>query len=89
MAKIIQIGQEPPSFAFAIEDDDVNNHAEWHTTARPETAVRPGDQLVLEWNEMYSIGVADLRTVLYPQLPPGNYQFRVQGVDLMGLLDGH
>ena len=88
MAKTIEIGQYPPTRAFAIEDDDPNAHAEWHSVRESAPAVTPGDCLVVEWNEMFSIGVGDLRSVSYPELPPGNYQFHVDGVSLLGEPDG-
>ena len=88
MAKIVQIGQDLPVKAFAIEDTDPIAHAEWRLLGQMGPAVTPGNHLVVEWNEMFSIGVGDLRAVTYPNLHPGNYRFRVKGVDLMGKADG-
>jgi signal transduction histidine kinase len=88
MAKVIQIGQEPAIPALAIEDDDPNAHAEWRNTKEAAAAVHPGERIILEWNEMYSIGVGDLRSILYLNLPPRSYRFQVQGIDLMGQSDG-
>jgi signal transduction histidine kinase len=84
MAKIVQIGQPSPIRAFAIEDYDVKAHAEWRNKFNFMPAVNPGDHLVLEWNEMYSIGVGDFRSLLYYDLPPGTYRFHVVGTDLKG-----
>jgi len=50
--------------------------------------VDPGDNLVVEWNEMFSMGVGDLRQAPYGELPPGNYAFHVQGVDIFGVPTG-
>jgi signal transduction histidine kinase len=50
--------------------------------------INPGDRLVIEWNEMFAVGVGDQRSVSYGGLPPGNYRFHVLGVNLMGLPDG-
>jgi signal transduction histidine kinase len=87
MAKVIQFGRDLSVNALAIEDTDARTHAEWrYRRASPD--LRPGDQLVLEWNEMYSIGITDFRYTTYPGLPAGNYRFRVIGVDLMGNPDG-
>lgn len=88
MAKIIQIGEAPPVNAFAIEDDDTIGHAEWHTVREIAPAVRPGENLVVEWNEMFSIGLGDMDHVNYADLPPGSYRFRVASVDIMGRSDG-
>ena len=88
MAKIVQVGEEPSIKAFAIEDDDTDAHAEWHNVMETAPVVHPGDRLVVEWNEMYSIGEAKINSFYYPNLPAGNYRFHVIGIDLMGKADG-
>jgi signal transduction histidine kinase len=88
MAKIIEIGLSPPRRAFAIEDDDAEAHAEWHNSWPDAPIVTPGNNLVVEWNEMYSTGVADMRYMGYPDLPPGNYRFEIAGLDLSGMPNG-
>jgi signal transduction histidine kinase len=88
MAKIVQIGRDLPVKAFAIEDNDTFAHAEWRLLGQSAPSVAPGDRLVVEWNEMFSIGVGDLRSFSYPELSPGNYRFHVIGVDMLGNPDG-
>jgi signal transduction histidine kinase len=88
MAKIVKIGQDLAVTAFAIEDNDIFAHAEWRVFGQTDPLVVPGDRLVVEWNEMFSIGTADFSSVSYSQLKPGEYRFRVLGVDLMGIPDG-
>ncbi len=88
MAKIARVGHDSATMAFAILDDDVESHAEWHNTWPFAPAVAPGDNLVIEWNEMYSMGVGDLRQAVYNQLTPGNYVFNVQAVDIFGVPTG-
>ncbi len=90
MAKIVKIGHAPETEAFAILDDSVIGHAEWHNTFNSAPKVAPGDQLVIEWNEMFSIGVDDDRehVAIYNSLPPGNFQFHVEAVDVMGVPTG-
>ncbi len=88
MAKIVQIGQDLPVKAFAIEDNDVFAHAEWRLLGQSAPAVIPGAHLVVEWNEMFSIGVGDFGSIGYPELKPGNYRFQVIGMDLLGNPDG-
>ena len=88
MAKIVQIGRDVPIKALAIVDDDLTAHAEWRFPGVNDPAVKPGDHLVVEWNEMYSIGVGDFHSITYPSLPIGNYRFHVVGTDLMGNSDG-
>lgn len=88
MAKIVQIGQDLPVRAFAIEDTDVYAHAEWRLFGQSAPTVVPGDLLVIEWNEMFTIGDAAFGSIGYPQLSPGNYRFRVIGINLFGNPDG-
>jgi signal transduction histidine kinase len=84
MAKIVNIGQDSQTRAFAIMDDDIAAHAEWRNVAGVAPAVSTGDRLVIEWNEMYSIGIGDYHGVRYPSLPTGDFRFRIIGVDTMG-----
>ena len=88
MARIIQIGQDLPVHAFAIEDNDVLAHAEWRLVPERSPVVTPGMHLIVEWDEMFSIGVGDFRSITYPALPAGNYRFQLAGLNLMGNPDG-
>jgi signal transduction histidine kinase len=84
MAKIVMLGQDPAQKAFAILDDDGGSHAEWHNIMESAPAVSPGDQIVVEWNEMFSVGVGNVTTAWYPRLPQGNYQFHVAQCGILG-----
>lgn len=88
MARIVKVGQDPQTLAFAIMDDDLASHGEWHNILQVAPVVTPGDSLVVEWNEMYSIGTGILHPVSYDDLPPGNYRLHVHGVDIMGRMAG-
>lgn len=88
MAKIVRIGPEPTVRAFAIIDDDPQGHAEWHVDLDSAPRVAPGDSLVVEWNEMFSMGVEDPRVATYDNLAPGKYLFDVENVDLYGVPTG-
>jgi signal transduction histidine kinase len=88
MAQIVKFGQDPQTRAFAILDEDPASHAEWHNILESAPAVTPGDRLVVEWNEMYSMGLGSSRTASYGNLPAGHYTFRVRAVDFMGLPAG-
>jgi signal transduction histidine kinase len=88
MAKIVKLGQEPQTRAFAIVDEDIINHAEWHNILDTAPAVTPGDSLVVEWNEMYSMGSGTYHYAEYGGLSAGKYRFRVRGIDVMGLPTG-
>ena len=88
MAKIVEYGRDATTKAFAILDEDPDSHAEWRTTLDYAPKVTPGDVLVVEWNEMFSIGAAYVTTAWYPNLPPGDYQFQVAGLNAMGVPTG-
>jgi signal transduction histidine kinase len=88
MAKIIKFGQEPEQRAFAIVDDSLTSHAEWHTTKESAPIVTPGEQLVVEWNEMYSLGIGGIHQAAYQNLPTGTYHFHVVGLNAMGIPSG-
>ena len=88
MAKVVQVGKDPASTAFAILDNDPFSHAEWHNIMAFAPAVTPGDHLVFEWNEMYSIGIGDVGTANYSSLPFGTYQFHVEETSAIGTPTG-
>lgn len=88
IAKIVKFGQEPQNKAFAVVDEDPTSHGEWHNILESAPAVTPGDRLVVEWNEMYSMGSGNYHEATYSGLPAGMYKFRVRGMDVMGRLTG-
>ncbi len=88
MAKIVSIGHDPVARAFAILDDDPISHAEWRNSLGTAPQVTPGGKLVLEWNEMYSMGLSDIRTATYQKLSPGTYNFQVQEINIYGIPTG-
>jgi signal transduction histidine kinase len=88
MAKIINIGHDPVARAFAVLDDDPISHAEWRNSLGIAPQVTSGSKLVLEWNEMYSMGLSDVRTAAYQKLTPGSYNFEVQEIDIFGAPTG-
>ena len=88
MAKIVKFGQDPQTKAFAILDEDPASHGEWHNIFESAPAVTPGDSLVVEWNEMYSMGSGNFHEAIYSELPAGHFTFRVRGLNVMGMLTG-
>jgi hypothetical protein len=88
MAKIVEIGQNPKTRVLAVMDDDPMSHAEWQNSREFAAPVAPNDNLLVEWNEMYSIGVSGYRSAFYQSLPPGAYKFRVAEVSVLGTPTG-
>ncbi len=83
MAKLVAAGGRNTK-AFEILDKDPWGHAEWHSQLDAAAAVTAGEQLVIEWDEMYSVGLADVRSIAYDRLPPGRYCFRMGKWSAMG-----
>ncbi len=88
MAKVVKFGQDPQTKAFAIVDEDRTSHGEWHNLMDSAPPVAAGETLVVEWNEMYSIGSGTFHEAVYSGLPANHYAFRVRGLDVMGRLTG-
>ena len=88
MARIVELGRDPTDQAFAIVDDDPVGHAEWHNLRQTAPRISPGDRLVLQWNELFSIGLADTRSATYAKLPAGDFRFTVQALNTLGVPTG-
>jgi signal transduction histidine kinase len=84
MARIVRIGAGLSKKALALVDNDPNGHAQWNTGRIQVPAVNPGNQLLVEWDEMFSIGPGTPDTVLYENLPPGFYRFNLNALTIMG-----
>ena len=74
--------------ALAILDDNPHGHADWNTFRDQGIEVKPGDQLTLEWEEIYSIGMAGFVNASYSNLPSGLFRFRMEALNLMGIPTG-
>ncbi len=88
MAKIVEYGREPELRALAIVDDDPASHAEWHNVRETAPRVAPNDRLLIEWNELFSLGLGDTRSASYAALPAGDFRFRVQALTALGVPTG-
>lgn len=84
MAKMVEIGQDRTR-GFAIIDDYSLGHAEWHNDKAGSPRVTTNDRLVIEWNEMFSMGVSDFREQAYHQLGAGSYRFRLTELSVFGM----
>jgi signal transduction histidine kinase len=85
MATVFESVIAPRSKGFAIVDDDVRGHAEWHTIKERSMAVAPGDSLVIEWDEAYSFGLVASAEIPYADLPTGYYRFRLNELSVPGM----
>ncbi len=85
MAKVVKVGRGNMNRGLAIVDDDPNGHAQWNTLKVQGPKVTPLELLVLEWDEMFSIGMATPATVSYKNPEPGFYRFRLDQLSIMGV----
>ncbi|HTB83064.1 MAG TPA: sensor histidine kinase [Candidatus Sulfotelmatobacter sp.] len=89
MAKVMTVGHSPPQEALVVLDNNPEGGAGWRNPWSSAQIVNPGDQIILEWDEMYSMGVPDLNSGQYRNLPEGHYLFRVGEFDLFGRPTGN
>ena len=85
MATIFESASTPRKMGFAIVDDDLNGHAEWHTIKEMAKPVTPGDRLLVQWSEAYSFGLAEQVQTAYQALPAGYYRFRLNQLSILGI----
>jgi signal transduction histidine kinase len=83
MARLVKGGD---AGAFCILDDDPNAHAEWRSLKSIAPAVEPGEQLTLEWSELYDIGMGNRFDVNYGALGSGTYRFCADELEPTGEL---
>ena len=73
---------------LVITDRHALAHADWATPRSEGVAIVPGEPVVLEWEEAYSIGRGNYQNATYGNVPPGSYRFRMRGLTVMGLPTG-
>lgn len=88
MAIIVEIGRDPLTRAFAILDEDGLSHAEWRNLNDIAPKVVAGEQLLVEWNELFTIGASDVNSAFYGTLPHGDFSFRVAEATPLGIPTG-
>ena len=74
--------------ALALFDGNPKGHADWHKAKVLVPELTPGETLTFEWEEIYSIGSADLGNPIYTNIPAGLYRFRMEALNLMGVPTG-
>ena len=84
IALLLRSDDYPSLHFLAVKDTDPTTWGSWRTDPNSYVAVHPHDSLILQWNEMYSIGWGGPGEAGYSYLPPGQYQFRVQAVTETG-----
>lgn len=69
------------SSALWIVDDDMIAHADWSSSL---VKIDPGENLTVEWNEIYNIARGSETIATYGPLPVGHYRFLFQQIDVFG-----
>ena len=84
IALLLRSDDYQPRQVLAVVDTDSTTWGAWRTTPDASVAVHARDTLILQWNEMYSIGWGGTGECSYDYLPAGDYQFKVQALTEMG-----
>jgi signal transduction histidine kinase len=71
-----------------IKDGNPRDYSAWRLNDQNLLRVQPDQQLILKWEEVFSVGSGRGGQVSYPNLPSGHYQLRVQEVDALGMPTG-
>lgn len=79
--QVARYGPGLTNHALAAVDPHIQSFGEWFRYVELRGRARPGDALVVEWQEMYSIGGGGPANMLYEVVPPGQYLFRVAALD--------
>lgn len=83
-AQVVRSGPER-DLTLVLVDTSHEAHVDWITPKEKSFRVQPGTRVVFEWEEFYSIGLADSGSVTYENLPAGLYRFRMGGLSVMGV----
>jgi len=82
IARMASTGEAKPRYVLMVADNDPIRWGAWRTDH--QIAVTPGESLILEWSEMFSIGWGGDAWARYSQLPPGQYRFQVRAATETG-----
>ena len=88
VGRVVRIPGPPVRHALALIDEDPRGLGGWITTAEASPPVIPGETLLVEWSELYSVGAGGKHVVVYEDLPPGEYRFRISECSLLGVPQG-
>jgi two-component sensor histidine kinase len=81
MSQIVKFRNNP---VIAIIDDGIDSHSEWRTSRFGSPKITPGENLIIEWEELYNIGSGECFWSAYTSLHTGSYRLIVTTLDNMG-----
>jgi signal transduction histidine kinase len=82
IAQMASTGEAKPRYVLVVADNDPARWGAWRTDR--QIPVTPGESLILEWSEMFSIGWGEGAWATYSRLPPGQYTFQVRAATETG-----
>ena len=82
IARMASTGEAKPRYVLMVADNDPTRWGAWRTDR--QIPVTPGESLILEWSEMFSIGWGGDAWARYSRLPPGQYLFQVRAATETG-----
>ena len=88
VGQIVRLPGPPVRHALALVDEDPLGLGGWITTSAGSPTVTPGEELLVEWSELYTVGVGGAYTAVYDNLPSGEYRFRVSDCSHLGVPQG-
>jgi signal transduction histidine kinase len=88
VGRMVRLPGPPVKHAIALIDEDPKGLGGWITTAESSPTVTPGEELLIEWREIYSVGGGGTHSAVYENLPPGEYRFRISECSLLGVPQG-
>ncbi|MCH7226207.1 sensor histidine kinase [Haloferula sp. A504] len=81
-------GQRDSPPTLVIVDDDLEAHADIASGHYELPALRPGEQIEVEWQEAYSVGLGGPFELDYERLPAADYRFLVEELSIDGIPTG-
>lgn len=76
IARTASTGENKPRYVLMIADNDPTRWGAWGVDR--QLPVTPGESLILEWSEMFSVGWGGEGWARYSHLSPGQYLFQVR-----------
>lgn len=85
IGQVVRLPGPPVKHAIGLIDEDPRGLGGWITTGDASPRVTPGEELLVEWDEIYSVGAGGTHSEVYEALPPGEYRFRISECSLLGV----
>jgi signal transduction histidine kinase len=82
IARMASTGEAKPRYVLMVADNDPKRWGAWRMDRL--TPVTPGQSLILEWSEMFSVGWGAEAWARYSRLPPGQYLFQARAATETG-----